>query len=76
MPEAFAEYSDILDEVKDAVARVTINRSDQLNAFIPHAVRRAGADNQVDPGFFAFGEQAEGSQASLEKRRPDVAPWR
>jgi len=32
--------------------------------------------NQVNPGFFASGEQVEGSTAFLEKRRPDFTPWR
>ena len=105
-------YSDVLYAVTDAVARVTINRPEKLNAFTPHtleelarAIWRTGADsevgvvvltgtgadstahireeqerftilNQVDPGFFASGEQTEGSQVFLEKRRPDFSPWR
>ena len=54
MTATVEEYSDILYEVKDAVARVTINRPDKLNAFTPHTVKelahaiwRAGADSQV-----------------------------
>jgi len=31
---------------------------------------------RVNPGFFASGEQAEGAQAFLEKRKPDFSPWR
>lgn len=54
MPVIADTYSDILYEVEDAVARVTINRPDKLNAFTPHtvkeltqAVRRAGSDGSV-----------------------------
>lgn len=32
--------------------------------------------NQVNPGFFASGEQTEGATAFLEKRKPDFASWR
>jgi dihydroxynaphthoic acid synthetase len=49
-----SDYSDIIYEVKDLVARITINRPDKLNAFTPHtlrelteAVRAAGWDSKV-----------------------------
>ncbi|MCF7550818.1 enoyl-CoA hydratase-related protein [Pseudonocardia sp. WMMC193] len=49
-----AGYSDILYEVKESVARLTINRPEKLNAFTPHTIKeltqamwRAGADPQV-----------------------------
>lgn len=32
--------------------------------------------NQVAPGYFETGEQAEGAAAFLEKRKPDFSPWR
>lgn len=32
--------------------------------------------NQVNPGFFASGEQTEGSGAFMEKRTPDFSAWR
>ena len=54
MIEPAVEYSDILYDVRDAVARVTINRPDKLNSFTPHtlkelthAVRRAGDDGEI-----------------------------
>lgn len=54
MSSSMVEFSDIRYEVKDAVARITINRPDKLNAFTPHtlreltsAVRRAGEDGDV-----------------------------
>ncbi|MGK2881988.1 MAG: enoyl-CoA hydratase-related protein [Mycobacterium sp.] len=54
MSSSMVEFSDILYEVKDAVARITINRPEKLNAFTPHtlreltkAVRRAGEDGDV-----------------------------
>jgi len=31
---------------------------------------------EVNPGFFASGEQSEGARAFLEKRRPNFDPWR
>jgi len=31
---------------------------------------------QVNPGFFASGEQTEGASAFMEKRAPDFSPWR
>ena len=31
---------------------------------------------EVNPGFFASGEQTEGANAFLEKRRPNFDPWR
>lgn len=45
------------------------------------AMTRAAQDsfkilNQVNPGFFASGEQTEGSQAFMEKRKPDFSAWR
>lgn len=30
----------------------------------------------VNPGFFASGEQQEGANAFMEKRKPDFSPWR
>lgn len=54
MPAPAERYADILYEVEDALARVTINRPDTLNAFTPHtvkeltqAVRRAGSDGSA-----------------------------
>ncbi len=32
--------------------------------------------DEVNPGFFASGEQAEGASAFLEKRPPDYSKWR
>lgn len=32
--------------------------------------------NEVNPGFFASGEQAEGASAFMEKRTPDFSRWR
>lgn len=32
--------------------------------------------NQVNPGFFASGEQEEGASAFLQKRSPDFSAWR
>jgi dihydroxynaphthoic acid synthetase len=31
---------------------------------------------EINPGFFESGEQLEGANAFLEKRRPDFSPWR
>jgi 1,4-dihydroxy-2-naphthoyl-CoA synthase len=42
-------------------------------------VDRTGTRQVVDevaPGFFETGEQAEGAAAFLEKRRPDFSSWR
>lgn len=32
--------------------------------------------NQINPGFWASGEQSEGASAFLQKRTPDFSPWR
>lgn len=54
MGAANVAFTDIIYDVEDAVARVTINRPDKLNAFTPHTIRelttavwRAGADEEV-----------------------------
>src|SRR5947209_10886694 len=51
---AMADYKDILFEVRDGVAYITINRPEKYNAFTPQtceelidAFRRAGADKSV-----------------------------
>lgn len=49
---------------------------DDSTAHIREEQERFTILNQVNPGFFASGEQAEGSQAFLEKRRPDFSLWR
>lgn len=54
MPTETSPYDDILYDVTDSVARITINRPDKLNAFTPHtlkeltaAVLQAGHDDRV-----------------------------
>jgi 2-ketocyclohexanecarboxyl-CoA hydrolase len=54
MDSAMREYKDLLFDVRDGVARITINRPEKYNAFTPHtceelidALKRAGWDKSV-----------------------------
>src|SRR5258705_3311461 len=82
------EYTDILDEVSDRVATITLNRPDQLNAFTNAMVRemrdafdRADADDDVrvvivtgaGRGFCAGADLSSGGE-TFAKGGSDVQP--
>ena len=57
------------------VLRVIKKSIDDAYAPVREAQDRFNVLAQVNPGFWESGEQTEGAQAFLQKRRPDFSPW-
>lgn len=71
-----ARWCEELLALSPTVLKLIKKSFDDSTAHIREEQERFTILNQVNPGFFASGEQTEGSRAFLEKRTPDFSPWR
>jgi 1,4-dihydroxy-2-naphthoyl-CoA synthase len=68
-------WCDDLIALSPTVLQVIKKSIDDAYAGVREQQDRFHILKQVNPGFFASGEQTEGASAFLEKRKPDFSPW-
>ncbi|GAB2960454.1 enoyl-CoA hydratase-related protein [Amycolatopsis acidiphila] len=71
-----AKWAQEMLALSPTVLKLVKKSFDDSVAAIRESQDRFDILNQVNPGFFASGEQTEGAEAFMEKRTPDFSPWR
>ncbi|MQA24140.1 MAG: 1,4-dihydroxy-6-naphthoate synthase [Micromonosporaceae bacterium] len=71
-----ANWADELLALSPTVLKLLKKSFDDSWSWLREQQDRYSILNQVNPGFFESGEQAEGAAAFLEKRKPDFSGWR
>jgi len=70
------KWADELLALSPTVLKILKKSFDDSLASIRDQMDRFDILTQVNPGFYAAGEQTEGARAFMEKRKPDFSPFR